>query len=102
MIDGAAFPHDVAPAMRGEDLASMRASVARRAIAMTYDVTSRERASMHNANRLKIGLFAANLSSGRAVTRVAERWSGSWADNLKLARMADAAGIDFMLPLARW
>jgi dimethylsulfone monooxygenase len=69
---------------------------------MTYDVTSRERASMHNANKLKIGLFAANLSSGRAATKVPERWSGSWTDNLRLARMADAAGIDFMLPLARW
>jgi FMNH2-dependent dimethyl sulfone monooxygenase len=69
---------------------------------MTYDVTSRERASMHNANKLKIGLFAANLSSGRAVTTVPERWSGSWADNLRLACMADVAGIDFTLPLARW
>ena len=69
---------------------------------MTYDVTSRERASMHNANKLKIGLFAANLSSGRVATTVPERWSASWADNLRLARMADAAGLDFMLPLARW
>jgi alkanesulfonate monooxygenase SsuD/methylene tetrahydromethanopterin reductase-like flavin-dependent oxidoreductase (luciferase family) len=69
---------------------------------MTYDVTSRERASMHNANKLKIGLFAANLSSGRAATRVPERWAGGWTDNLRLARMADAAGLDFMLPLARW
>ena len=31
-----------------------------------------------------------------------ERWSGSWPDNLKLARMADEAGIDFLLPIARW
>jgi dimethylsulfone monooxygenase len=69
---------------------------------MTYDVTSRERAGMHNANKLKIGLFAANLSSGRAATKVPERWSASWTDNLRLARMADAAGLDFMLPLARW
>ena len=69
---------------------------------MAYDMTSRERASMHNANKLKIGLFAANLSSGRVATKVPERWSGSWSDNLRLARMADAAGIDFMLPLARW
>jgi hypothetical protein len=45
--------------------------------------------SMHNANKLKIGLFGANCSSGRAVTLVPERWSGSWPDNLKLARMAD-------------
>ena len=53
-------------------------------------------------NALKIGLFGANCSSGRAVTKVPERWSGTWQDNLKLARMADAAGIDFMLPIGRW
>src|SRR2546428_10130431 len=57
---------------------------------------------MHNANRLKIGLFGSNCSSGRAVTTVPERWSGSWPDNLRLARMADEAGIDFLLPIARW
>src|SRR5499425_2865999 len=69
---------------------------------MTADVTTPERTAMYNANRLKIGLFGANCSSGRAVTMVPERWSGSWADNLKLARMADDAGLDFLLPIARW
>jgi alkanesulfonate monooxygenase SsuD/methylene tetrahydromethanopterin reductase-like flavin-dependent oxidoreductase (luciferase family) len=58
--------------------------------------------NMHNANKLKIGLFGSNCSSGRAVTLVPERWSGSWPDNLKLAKMADAAGLDFMLPIGRW
>jgi dimethylsulfone monooxygenase len=62
----------------------------------------RERMSMHGGNRLKLGLFGANCSSGRAVTKVPERWSGSWRDNLRLARMADEAGIDFMLPIGRW
>ena len=58
--------------------------------------------SLHGGNALKIGLFGANCSSGRAVTKVPERWSGTWPDNLKLARMADEAGIDFMLPIGRW
>ena len=61
-----------------------------------------DRRSMYNANKLKIGLFGANCSSGRAVTLVPERWSGNWPDNLKLAKMADEAGIDFMLPIGRW
>ena len=61
-----------------------------------------DRYSMHNANKLKIGLFGANCSSGRVATTMAERWSGSWQDNLQLARMADDAGIDFLLPLGRW
>jgi alkanesulfonate monooxygenase SsuD/methylene tetrahydromethanopterin reductase-like flavin-dependent oxidoreductase (luciferase family) len=62
----------------------------------------RDRMSLHGGNRLKLGLFGANCSSGRAVTKVPERWSGSWPDNLRLVRMADAAGIDFMLPIGRW
>jgi dimethylsulfone monooxygenase len=60
------------------------------------------RMAMYNSNVLKIGLFGANCSSGRAVTKVPERWSGNWPDNLRLARMADEAGIDFMLPIGRW
>src|SRR5215467_10378574 len=64
--------------------------------------SQRDRVAMYNANRLKIGLFGPNCSSGRAVTTVPERWSGSWPDNLRLAQIADAAGIDFMLPIARW
>jgi alkanesulfonate monooxygenase SsuD/methylene tetrahydromethanopterin reductase-like flavin-dependent oxidoreductase (luciferase family) len=60
------------------------------------------RLALYNNNRLKIGLFGANCSSGRAVTKVPERWSGSWEDCLRLARIADEAGIDFMLPIGRW
>jgi FMNH2-dependent dimethyl sulfone monooxygenase len=62
----------------------------------------RDRYAMYNANKLKIGLFGSNCSSGRAVTKVPERWSGRWPDNLRLARMADEAGIDFLLPIGRW
>jgi alkanesulfonate monooxygenase SsuD/methylene tetrahydromethanopterin reductase-like flavin-dependent oxidoreductase (luciferase family) len=61
-----------------------------------------DRVAMYNGNALKIGLFGANCSSGRSATKVPERWSASWPDCLQLARMADAAGIDFMLPIARW
>lgn len=61
-----------------------------------------ERVAMYNANALKIGVFGANCSSGRSATTVPERWSASWPDCLRLARMADAVGIDFMLPIGRW
>jgi FMNH2-dependent dimethyl sulfone monooxygenase len=60
------------------------------------------RLALGSHNRLKLGLFGANCSSGRAVTKVPERWSGSWPDCLRLARMADAAGLEFMLPIGRW
>jgi alkanesulfonate monooxygenase SsuD/methylene tetrahydromethanopterin reductase-like flavin-dependent oxidoreductase (luciferase family) len=61
-----------------------------------------DRIAMYNGNALKVGVFGANCSSGRSATTVPERWSASWRDCLRLARMADDAGIDFMLPIARW
>jgi FMNH2-dependent dimethyl sulfone monooxygenase len=66
------------------------------------EATMRNRMAMYGANKLQIGLFGANCSSGRAVTMVPERWTGNWRDNLRLARMADEAGIDFLLPIGRW
>ena len=54
------------------------------------------------ATRCRSGCSVPNCSSGRAVTTVPERWTGSWAENLALARMADEAGIDFLLPIGRW
>jgi alkanesulfonate monooxygenase SsuD/methylene tetrahydromethanopterin reductase-like flavin-dependent oxidoreductase (luciferase family) len=53
-------------------------------------------------NKFKIGLFAANCSGGIAATDAKERWLPSWENNVALAQMADAAGIEFMLPLGRW
>jgi alkanesulfonate monooxygenase SsuD/methylene tetrahydromethanopterin reductase-like flavin-dependent oxidoreductase (luciferase family) len=66
------------------------------------DATRQNRLAFYNDNKLKLGLFAANCSSGRAATKVPERWMGHWDDNLELARMADDAGIDFLLPIGRW
>ena len=58
--------------------------------------------AMFNQNRLKLGLFSPNCSGGMAVTTVPERWEASWDSNLALAQMADAAGLEFLLPIARW
>jgi alkanesulfonate monooxygenase SsuD/methylene tetrahydromethanopterin reductase-like flavin-dependent oxidoreductase (luciferase family) len=55
-----------------------------------------------NRNRLKLGFFSANCSGGMAVTKVPERWVNSWENNLALAKLADDAGIEFLLPIARW
>ena len=71
-------------------------------VLLDRSASMRERIAMYNANALKIGIFGANCSSGRSATKVPERWSASWPDCLRLARMADEAGIDFMLPIARW
>lgn len=62
-------------------------------------VQSRNRLDRH---QLSLGLFGANCSGGLAVTTVPERWEATWENNRQLARLADEAGIDFMLPLGRW
>ena len=57
---------------------------------------------MHNANKLKLGIFSANCSSGMAVTKVEERWRNTWENNIDLVKQCDEAGLEFMLPIARW
>jgi FMNH2-dependent dimethyl sulfone monooxygenase len=61
-----------------------------------------ERAELYSPNQLKLGMFGTNMSSGIAATKVPERWPASWDDNVTLARMLDAAGMEFSLPVARW
>ncbi|QIB67478.1 LLM class flavin-dependent oxidoreductase [Kineobactrum salinum] len=57
---------------------------------------------MFGGNRFKLGIFSANCSSGMAVTQIEERWNNSWDNNIRLARMCDEAGLEFLLPIARW
>ena len=57
---------------------------------------------MFDKDQFLLGTFASNCSGGMTVTKIEERWDNSWDNNLKLARLLDQAGIDFMLPIARW
>ncbi len=61
-----------------------------------------DRLSMRSGHALKIGIFGANCSSARSATKVPERWPMTWPECLRLAQIADHAGIDFMLPIGRW
>ena len=53
-------------------------------------------------NRVKLGVTAFNCSHGSTVTRVPEAWPMTWDGNVALARMADAAGFEALLPVGRW
>ena len=57
---------------------------------------------LHGSNKLKLGVFSTNADGGLAITDVPERWTASWQDNLTAAQIADRAGLEFMLPIARW
>lgn len=56
---------------------------------------------MQNSNRFKLGLFGMNCS-GSFATTAPERWQAGWEENLEAARLADEAGLEFLLPIARW
>src|ERR1700694_4960117 len=56
---------------------------------------------MQNRHRFQAGLFGMNCS-GSVVTTAPERWKAGWPENREAARLADAAGIEFLLPVARW
>jgi FMNH2-dependent dimethyl sulfone monooxygenase len=56
---------------------------------------------MQNGNKFKLGLFGMNCS-GSFATTAPERWLAGWPENLEAARMAEDAGLEFVLPIARW
>jgi len=49
-----------------------------------------------------LGTFSTNCSGGMTVSRLPDRWVADWENNLRIGQMLDDAGIDFMLPIARW
>ncbi|MEQ8369399.1 MAG: LLM class flavin-dependent oxidoreductase, partial [Alphaproteobacteria bacterium] len=67
-------------------------------------MTSSDRSAnpMFGPNPFKLGIFSANADGGLAITRVPERWAARWDDVVTVARLADRAGIEFFLPIARW
>ena len=54
------------------------------------------------SNKFKFGLFNANCDGGFAISKAPERWRCEWDDVVKACAMADEAGIDFILPVAKW
>lgn len=61
-----------------------------------------KRHPLKGENLFKLGIFSTNADGGLAITDVAERWRASWDDILTAATIADRAGIEFFLPIARW
>lgn len=55
-----------------------------------------------NTNKLKLGIFGMNCSSGLSIVNIPERWDAAWEKNVKVAQLADATGIECLIPNARW
>jgi FMNH2-dependent dimethyl sulfone monooxygenase len=62
---------------------------------------AREQTRLFNDNRFKLGLFAPNCSGGVSMLKT-ELWDGSWENSRAACRLADEAGLEFILPLGRW
>lgn len=53
-------------------------------------------------NRFKFGVFGLNCAGGMTLSSAAERWRAQWDDIVAVAKIADQAGIEFLLPIAKW
>ncbi|GAA1391545.1 LLM class flavin-dependent oxidoreductase [Pseudonocardia kongjuensis] len=53
-------------------------------------------------NRLKLGTFATNVSNGMSISRAPTSYEMTWPHTLDLARRAERAGLDLVVPIGRW
>jgi alkanesulfonate monooxygenase SsuD/methylene tetrahydromethanopterin reductase-like flavin-dependent oxidoreductase (luciferase family) len=57
---------------------------------------------LFNDNKLKLGIFATNVSGGCAITTAEEAYQLNWPNTLSIAELADRHGYEAMVPVARW
>jgi alkanesulfonate monooxygenase SsuD/methylene tetrahydromethanopterin reductase-like flavin-dependent oxidoreductase (luciferase family) len=60
------------------------------------------RGPLYNDNRLKLGVFGINVSNGCAATTAEGHLKTSWPTNVDIATVADQAGFEAIVPVARW
>ena len=63
---------------------------------------NRDETRIYNKNKFKLGLFGMNCMGGLSLTKAPESWDASWDNNVKAAKLADDAGLEFLLPIGRW
>jgi alkanesulfonate monooxygenase SsuD/methylene tetrahydromethanopterin reductase-like flavin-dependent oxidoreductase (luciferase family) len=54
-----------------------------------------------SSNPFELGLFSHNVQNGMAQLKV-QLWDATWDQTVEMARAADEAGLEFILPLGRW
>jgi len=66
---------------------------------------SRDRTSvplLNDENKFKLAVFGVNVSGGCAMTTADGTIQVDWAESRRIAKAADAAGLDALVPVARW
>ena len=69
---------------------------------MTAVAFDRPNNPLFGPNRFKLGIFSANCDGGLTMSLAPERWKADWDDIVAMARIADDAGLEFILPVAKW
>ena len=63
---------------------------------------ARQRAPLLNDNCFKLCLFAFNLTGGQTISTASGVLDPTWEENVRLARIADRAGLEALIPVGRW
>ena len=53
-------------------------------------------------NRLKLAVFSANMAGGANLTHSPLALRATWPESVAIARAAEAAGLEALIPVARW
>ena len=53
-------------------------------------------------NRIKLGVFGLNLCSAAGITAAKDRHEIDWKQNVRLVQLAEQAGFEAAVPVARW
>lgn len=53
-------------------------------------------------NRLKLAVFSANMAGGANLTTHPSAPAVTWAESVRIAQAADRAGLEALIPVARW
>lgn len=57
---------------------------------------------LYGPNRLKFGIFGSNLGGGCSATQAEGTLEASWPATREIAILADQAGLEALVPVARW
>jgi dimethylsulfone monooxygenase len=58
--------------------------------------------ALYSDNRLKLGVFGANVSNGCAATTAPGHLEMNWPNSRDIVTLADHAGFEAVVPVARW
>src|SRR6516225_1307243 len=58
--------------------------------------------ALYSDNRLKLGVFGANVSNGCAATTAPGHLEMNWPNSRDIVTLADLAGFEAVVPVARW